>query len=212
MNSVDVIGLIKQKVINMKFASDMDYAKKETSKRSEDLSKNGEMLDTLEYLEDRMKELEFAIIVEGTKREKLFDNLSQRLRQPVGELIDDSKSLKKSGKMKGFGYNPLEEDGRVRIDTDGDGKWDAVRYRMDDEGNVHYIGDAAYEIAEEIGSFRANITDQLDTMTNTVIQVIDHMGESERQVELDHQYMEQEMNHTIRRVFKLMLWAQPLIG
>ena len=33
-------------------------------------------------------------------------------------------------------------------------------------------------------------------MTNTVVQVIDHMGESERQVELDHQYMEQEMNHT----------------
>ena len=197
MNSVDVIGLVKEKVINMKFKNDMDYAETETSKRAEDLSKNAEMLDTLEHLKEKMQQLEFDIIVEGTKREKLFDNLSQRLRQPVGELIDDGKSLKKSGKMKGFGYNPLEEDGRVKIDTDGDGKWDAVRYRMDDEGNVHYIGDAAYEIAEEIGSFRANITDQLDTMTNTVIQVIDHMGESERQVELDHQYMEQEMNHTI---------------
>ena len=196
MNSVDVIGLVKEKVINMKFESDMDYATKETSKRAEDLSKNANTLDTLEILKDKMQQLEFDIIVEGTKREKLFENLSRRLRQPVGQLIDDGKSLKKSGKMKGFGYNPLEEDGRVKIDTDGDGKWDAVRYKMDDEGNVHYIGDAAYEIAEEIGSFRANITDQLDTMTNTVIQVIDHMGESERQVELDHQYMEQEMNHT----------------
>lgn len=196
MNSVDVIGLVKEKVINMKFESDMDYASKETSKRAEDLSKNADTLNTLENLKDKMQQLEFDIIVEGTKREKLFENLSRRLRQPVGQLIDDGKNLKKSGKMKGFGYNPLEEDGRVRIDTDGDGKWDAVRYKMDDEGNVHYIGDAAYEIAEEIGSFRANITDQLDTMTNTVVQVIDHMGESERQVELDHQYMEQEMNHT----------------
>ena len=75
MNSVDAVALVKEKVINMKFENDMDFAKKETSKRAEDLLKNADTLDNLEALKDKMQQLEFDIIVEGTKREKLFDNL-----------------------------------------------------------------------------------------------------------------------------------------